>query len=87
MTLLAWEKSSNGQTQRLVVISSGDVQSTRAEGFRSTVLLDEAPSVGAAFGANGTPMAILVVQTGVLPLTLSRAPRPCSRLRTVTSPA
>lgn len=56
--ILAWEKSANGQTVRLAVISSGDEESTRAEGFRSPVFLDKDSAVGAAFGVNGTPMAV-----------------------------
>ena len=56
--ILAWEKSANGQTVRLAVISSGDAESARAEGFRSPVFLDEDSAVSAAFGVNGTPMAV-----------------------------
>jgi thiol-disulfide isomerase/thioredoxin len=62
--LLAWERSTNGQTPRFVVVSSGDVESTREEGFGSLVLLDESYEAGAAFGANGTPMAVLVGTDG-----------------------
>jgi thiol-disulfide isomerase/thioredoxin len=62
--LLAWEATENGTTRRLVVVSSGDEDSTRAEGFASLVLLDEDFSAGTAFGANGTPMAVLVDAEG-----------------------
>jgi thiol-disulfide isomerase/thioredoxin len=62
--LLAWEASTNGVAPRLVVVSSGDVESTRAEGFASLVLLDESFDAGSAFGANGTPMAVLVGADG-----------------------
>jgi thiol-disulfide isomerase/thioredoxin len=62
--LLAWERSANGVTPRLVVVSSGDEPSTRAEGFRSLVLLDEDFAAGMAFNANGTPMAVLVDAEG-----------------------
>jgi thiol-disulfide isomerase/thioredoxin len=62
--LLAWEGSSNGVTPRLVVVSSGDAESTLADGFRSTVLLDESFAAGATFGANGTPMAVLLDPDG-----------------------
>ena len=62
--ILAWEESANGVTPRLVVISSGDAESTRAEGFRSLVLLDESFEAGSAFEANGTPMAILLDAEG-----------------------
>ena len=62
--VLAWEASANGVTPRLVLVSSGDAESTRAEGFRSLVLLDEEFAAGAAFNANGTPMAVLVDAEG-----------------------
>jgi hypothetical protein len=62
--LLAWEASTNGHGPRLVVVSSGDEHSTRAEGFRSTVLLDDGDVAGAAFGAGGTPMAVLLDAEG-----------------------
>ena len=56
--VLAWEASANGVTPRLVVVSSGDAESTRAEGFSSLVLLDEDFIAGSAFDATGTPMAV-----------------------------
>jgi thiol-disulfide isomerase/thioredoxin len=62
--LLAWEASTNGVNPRLVVVSSGDEESTRAEGFTSLVLLDESFDAGSAFGANGTPMAVLLGADG-----------------------
>jgi thiol-disulfide isomerase/thioredoxin/uncharacterized membrane protein YphA (DoxX/SURF4 family) len=62
--LLAWERSRNGEAPELVVVSSGDEESTRAEGFQSIVLLDEDYDAGGAFGANGTPMAVLLDADG-----------------------
>jgi thiol-disulfide isomerase/thioredoxin len=62
--LLSWERSANGVTPRLVVVSSGDVPSTSAEGFQSLVLIDENFAAGTAFNANGTPMAVLVDAEG-----------------------
>jgi thiol-disulfide isomerase/thioredoxin len=59
-----WETSVNGSHPRLVVVSSGDEESTRAEGFSSTVLLDEEYAAGTAFGAGGTPMAVLIDADG-----------------------
>ena len=56
--LLAWERSTNGKSRHLAVISSGDAESARSEGFRFPVLLDPRSAVSAAFGANGTPMAV-----------------------------
>jgi thiol-disulfide isomerase/thioredoxin len=62
--LLDWERRATTDTPRLVVVSSGDEDSTRADGFSSTVVLDESFAVGDAFGADGTPMAVLVDSSG-----------------------
>jgi thiol-disulfide isomerase/thioredoxin len=62
--LLAWERSTNGVTPRLVVVSSGDAEDTRADRFQSLVLLDPEYAAGDAFGANGTPMAVLLGADG-----------------------
>lgn len=56
--LLAWERTSNGTTPRLVVVSTGSPEATRTDGFRSKVLLDEDFAAGAEFGVSGTPMAV-----------------------------
>jgi len=62
--LLAWESTANGDGPRLVVVSSGDEESSRAEGFAATVLLDPDYAAGEAFGALGTPMAVLLDAEG-----------------------
>ena len=48
----------------LLVVSSGTVAENKAMGLRSTVVLDEGFSVGSAFGASGTPSAVLVDSEG-----------------------
>lgn len=60
--LLALERAPG--TPRLVIVSAGGAPAIRAEGFRSTVLLDERLSAGGLFGARGTPMAVLVGADG-----------------------
>jgi len=62
--LIAWEAAANGSSPQLVVISSGDEERTRAEGFRSPVLLDPEHEASEAFGAGGTPTAVLVDADG-----------------------
>ncbi len=62
--LLAREAGANGEGPRLVIVSSGDGESTRAEGFTSLVLLDRDYRAGGAFGAHGTPMAVLLDAEG-----------------------
>ena len=62
--LLAWEAAANGSGPRLLVVSSGDRERTREDGFRSTVLLDPQFTAGEAFGAAGTPSAVLLRTDG-----------------------
>lgn len=62
--LLAWEESAGEEAPRLVVVSSGGEAKTRADGFRSTVLLDSGFAVGDEFGVGGTPMAVLLGEDG-----------------------
>ena len=62
--LLAWEKRAPPGAPQLLIVSSGDEASVRAERFSSTVVLDPDFKVGPAFGAGGTPMAILVDGAG-----------------------
>jgi hypothetical protein len=61
--LVSWESSANS-TPRLVVVSSGDPDATKAEGFRSTVVLDKDLELGRVFGADGTPMAVRIDADG-----------------------
>jgi methylamine utilization protein MauE len=62
--LLTWERHTPPDAPRLLVVSSGDDDSTRAEGFSSTVVLDPDFGAGAVFGARGTPMAVLLDRDG-----------------------
>jgi len=63
--LIDWERrKATDRTPRLAVVSSGDEERTRAEGFSSTVLLDEDFRAGSAFGIDGTPMAVLLGADG-----------------------
>ena len=62
--LLAWERSRKDSSPRLVVVSTSDERTTRDDGFHSLVLLDQGSAVSRAFGAGGTPMAVLVNAEG-----------------------
>jgi thiol-disulfide isomerase/thioredoxin len=62
--VLEWERTTDGSHRRLVVVSSGDAESTRPESFTSLVLLDGDFAAGRAFGAGGTPMAVLLGSDG-----------------------
>jgi thiol-disulfide isomerase/thioredoxin len=58
--LLAWECNAGTDAPRLLVVSSGDPEESRADGFASIVALDTDYRAGEAFGAAGTPMAVRV---------------------------
>jgi thiol-disulfide isomerase/thioredoxin len=64
--LLGWERAHNGLEPQLVLVSSGEEEMTRAEGFRSTVLLDKDFAVGRSFGARGTPTAVRLAADGTV---------------------
>jgi peroxiredoxin len=49
---------------RVLVVSAGTVEANKAMGLRSTVVLDQGFGVGSAFGASGTPSAVLVDSEG-----------------------
>src|SRR4051812_27003607 len=49
---------------KLVLISGGTEEQARALGLRAPILLDEMGATARAYGANGTPMAVLVDATG-----------------------
>ena len=62
--LKEWEKSQPADAPRLVVISAGSLEDNRAMALKSTVLLDPSFQAGQAFGANGTPMGVLLDTEG-----------------------
>jgi thiol-disulfide isomerase/thioredoxin len=61
--LRAWERGA-APNLRLLVVSSGDTGEIQADGFQSRVALDPGYTAGEAFGAGGTPMAVLVDSEG-----------------------
>lgn len=60
----AWESQRSEEAPRLVVISTGSAESNRAQGFQSTVLLDDNFRAGQVFGATGTPAAVMLDAEG-----------------------
>jgi thiol-disulfide isomerase/thioredoxin len=62
--LKAWEANPPQDAPKLLVVSTGSAEENRAMGLRSPVLLDHGITSGSAFGANGTPMAVLVDAAG-----------------------
>ena len=64
--LRAWDANPPAGAPKLLVVSSGDPERNRATGLRSTIVLDENFSTGYAFGAIGTPSAVLIDAEGRL---------------------
>jgi peroxiredoxin/uncharacterized membrane protein YphA (DoxX/SURF4 family) len=62
--LKEWEASSPEDAPKLVVVSAGTEEANREMKLTSTVLLDQQFAVGRAFGASGTPSAVLVDAEG-----------------------
>jgi peroxiredoxin len=62
--LRAWESGSRSGTVKLLVVSTGTPEANRALGLRSPVVLDSGFQAGNAFGASGTPSAVLVDAEG-----------------------
>ncbi len=49
---------------KLVVVAAGSAEANAAQGFGSPVLLDTSRDVASLYGANGTPMAVIVDASG-----------------------
>jgi thiol-disulfide isomerase/thioredoxin len=62
----AWERKVSGDAAKLLVVSAGTVKDNRAQGFLSPVVLDRDFDAGHAFGAQGTPSAVVVDANGII---------------------
>jgi peroxiredoxin len=62
--LRAWETEPPFGAPELLIVSTGSAEENLALGLRSTVAIDPAWKTAAAFGVNGTPMAILIDAEG-----------------------
>ncbi len=62
--LRQWEVKRPAGTPEILVVSTGAAQENRLLALRSTVLLDAGMVTGQRFGANGTPMAVLIDADG-----------------------
>ena len=60
----AWEDQLRTGGSKLLVISAGSVEANRSLGLRSPVVLESSFQAGFAFGATGTPSAVLVDADG-----------------------
>jgi thiol-disulfide isomerase/thioredoxin len=62
--LKEWESQAPEGAPRLVVVSAGTEEAIREMGLTSPMLLDQQFATGRAFGASGTPSAVLVDAEG-----------------------
>jgi thiol-disulfide isomerase/thioredoxin len=62
--LKAWESNPPADAPKLLVVSTGDAEANRKQGLQSPIVLDTGFTVGRAFGASGTPSAVLVDAEG-----------------------
>jgi peroxiredoxin len=62
--LKAWEVNQSSDGPRLLLISTGTAEENRAMNLRSPVVLDHNFQAGAAFGAGGTPLGVLLDRAG-----------------------
>jgi peroxiredoxin/uncharacterized membrane protein YphA (DoxX/SURF4 family) len=62
--LKEWESGAPKDAPRLVVVSAGSEEANKEMGLASPVLLDQQFATGRAFGASGTPSAVLVDAEG-----------------------
>jgi thiol-disulfide isomerase/thioredoxin len=56
---------------KLVVVSTGEPERNREQGIASTVLLDQGFATGRAYGASGTPSAVLIDADGKVASTVA----------------
>jgi peroxiredoxin len=62
--LKAWEANPPEGAPKLLVVTTGEAESNRETGLQSPMVLDSGFTVGRAFGASGTPSAVLVDAEG-----------------------
>ncbi len=61
-----WEAHRPKDAPKLLIVSTGTVEANQQLGLRSTLLLDQGFTTGRAFGATGTPSAVLVNTDGTI---------------------
>jgi hypothetical protein len=62
--LKAWEANRSPGAPQLLVVSVGTVEANQALGLAAPVVLDHDFHAGRAFGASGTPSAVLIDAEG-----------------------
>jgi peroxiredoxin/uncharacterized membrane protein YphA (DoxX/SURF4 family) len=59
-----WEQHRPKQSPEVVLVSTGTVEANEEHGLKSTIVLDDGWTAGAAFGATGTPSGVLLDAEG-----------------------
>jgi len=62
--LKAWEANPPKNAPRLIIVSAEPIDETLASGFHAAIAADPDFSIGRAFGAAGTPSALLITSDG-----------------------
>ncbi len=62
--LQAFEQAAGADAPQLLLISTGDPEANRQMGLKAPILLDQSFAAGNAFGAEGTPSAVLIDSDG-----------------------
>jgi peroxiredoxin len=62
--LREWEQNPPEEAPKVLVVSAGTEEANREQGLSSTVVVDQNFATGRAFGASGTPSAVLVDAQG-----------------------
>ncbi|MBA2520500.1 MAG: redoxin domain-containing protein [Chloroflexia bacterium] len=62
--LKAWEENPPADAPKLLVVSTGDAERNAEMGLKSPIVLDSGFNTGRAFGASGTPSALLINAEG-----------------------
>ena len=84
--LKRWDAAPPSDAPQLLVVSTGTAEEARSMGLRSPVVLDPQARAGPAFGANGTPMAVLVDENGRIGSDIAVGQQPIFALARADSP-
>jgi thiol-disulfide isomerase/thioredoxin/uncharacterized membrane protein YphA (DoxX/SURF4 family) len=58
------EEEAGEKISQILIVSQGDIEANRGQGLKSRMVIDDGFTMGSAFGANGTPSAIMLDKDG-----------------------
>jgi thiol-disulfide isomerase/thioredoxin len=58
------EQEAGEKISQMLIVSQGDIEANREQGLKSRMVIDDGFTMGKAFGANGTPSAIVLDEEG-----------------------